>query len=155
MIITKSDVLNGEIAREEVYIKAWDKEVSLKPLNDGELSEIEAKKKDIGKIKANLELDKTGNIDTNRIKNEAMKKALKKDMELDIDVMKSEIVKYEANCLTAAYGLSNDQEQWTPEEVKSLRPAGVVKEIAEAVLKISKVDNLEKLQEEVKDFRPE
>ena len=150
MLLKRKDILNGAQNRQDVYIKLLDEEISLKPLTDGEFAEIEAIRKDVGEVTTNLALNKSGGVDVNRAKKQVTEN---NGMELKLDLKKTEEQNYYADCLAAAYGLSNDKEVFTTDDVAQMTPIGVVGEIALAVLKISKLDEPETLNEDVEEFR--
>lgn len=153
VVLTRADILNGKFERQEVYIKILDKEISLRPLTDGEYNAVIAVQKDMGKVKTNIKLDKDGSIDTNKIREEAEKKNEVRDMDMELDMKIIEEKKYYADCMAAAYGLSNDSETFHPSDLKQMRPVGAAHEIAEAVMKISKLDEPEKVNADTKQFR--
>lgn len=151
VLLTRKDIINGASERQEVEIPLLGQTISLRPLTDGEYAEIEAIRKDVGEIKTNLAFDEKGGVDVNKVRKKV--KADKNGLELKLDLKKSEEMNYYADCLTTAYGLSNEQERFTPEDVRNMRPLGVVSQIADAVIRISKLDEPEKVNEEMKTFR--
>lgn len=157
MLLTRSDIINGTFERKEVMIELLGQEISLRPLTDGEFNAIEAIKKDIGKVKTlvKVEKGKEDNIDIEEAAQKAEAEQKEKEMELELDLRKTEEQKYYADCLAAAYGLSNDREKFHPSDIKNMRPVGVVHEIAEAVIRISKLEDPLNLDQEVKTFRGE
>ena len=76
-------------------------------------------------------------------------------MSMNMDLKKQAEATFRAECLVAAFGLSSDKETWLPEDVKLMKPIGVVTEISNAVIKISGIDDPEKLDEDVDEFRDE
>jgi len=114
---TKADLLNGAEAVRDQFIKALGGEVKLRPLTDGEYSEVK------------VELAKSIEMDLD-IKNKTARPRL--------DLGAFGRCEYQSNCIAAAYGLSCNKVTWTPEEVKNLK-AGAVDEIASIVLAISGV----------------
>lgn len=160
VVLTKSDIINGASEPQEVYIPLLKKSVLLKPLTDGQYSEIKAIKNDIGKIKTNVSLGKNGELDIDKTTTNAKKRLEEfqknsvKDLSIDLDVKKTEEAKFLADCKTVAYGLSI-QEKFYPHDVENMTPIGVVHEIANAVIDISKLSNEESLTDDVKDFRDE
>lgn len=153
VVLTKADILNGKQGTQEIFISLLDKEITLRPLTDGEYSEYQAIKKDMGVAKTNLDMGKLDQINNKGSESEAIKKVMN-DIALDLDFKLIEQKTYEANCVVAAYGLSID-ENWHPSDVKKLTPAGVVKEIATAVIRISGLQSPNELASDVKDFRKE
>lgn len=148
-ILRKSDILNGKNQTEEVYIPLFDDEITLRPLTDGEYNDSQVIRNKLGKQRMKMELDQ----DPEKIKEDVKKQFKGKEMNLEIDTALIEAQKFKADCKVAAYGLSID-EKWTENDVKNLRPLGVVKEIADAVLRISKVEEgTEKLNKDVESFR--
>ena len=150
--LTRADIINGKSQIVDVYIPLLDEEISLRPLTDGEYSHITGLKKDMGKIKAKAQIDGTGNIDIDKTI-ETRKEQLAKDMEVELDMRKMQEQTYYADRLTASYGLSHGDVKISPEDLKQMRPAGVVKEIADAVMKISKLKDPGGLIQDVESFR--
>jgi len=152
VLLTRSEIINGKAERKDVYIKALKKEISLRPLTDGEYNHIQAVEKDIGKIKANVDMTRDGDISLDEARKDAEQKMRRRGAELNLDLKKQEEKKFYAQCLTAAHGLSNDQETFTPDDMRMMRPVGAVQEIAEAVVRISKLEEPENLAEDTKNF---
>jgi hypothetical protein len=73
-------------------------------------------------------------------------------MTLELDLKRQEEQRFRADCLTAAYGLSVDG-TIRPDDIKKA-PAGFASEVAGEVLKLSKLDQPETIQEDVESFRP-
>ena len=80
------------------------------------------------KIKGQPKFDKNGNFDV---------KALQQSMTVEIDAEEIQLLEYEARAKAVAYGLSVGEDKWTVEEVKQLRPIGVIEEIAQFIYEIS------------------
>jgi len=149
VILTKSDIINGKEERKEIYIPLLKKEISLRPLTDGEYNRFIAMSKDLGPVQADIN-ESMEKVDINKAAESAEKK---RSMSMNMDLKKQEEARFRAECTVAAFGLSNDNEKWMPRDLENMRPIGVVRQIADAVIKISGVDDPEKLEEDVKEFR--
>lgn len=149
MAILKKDIIQGKELVETIRIDALEQDVDLRPLTDGEYNEVEAIRKDLGKIRVKLnKVDKS--LDP-EVQEEMKRKALEdQDVNMDLGLVAKK--GYEANARAAAYGLSNSGFKWTVDEVKKLK-AGAVPEIARAVYKISHLDVPETLEKEIDSFR--
>lgn len=149
MAILKKDILQGKELIETVPIESLNQDVDLRPLTDGEYHEVEAIRKDLGKIKIKLKnVDKSLDPESQV---EAQRKALE-GQNLDMDIKKLSMNNYNANAKAAAFGLSHSGQKWTDTEVKKL-PSGAASEIAKAVYEISHLDIPESLQKDVESFR--
>ncbi|MDI6840434.1 MAG: hypothetical protein QMD71_06285 [bacterium] len=139
--LTKADILKGKNQVHTQYFEKLDGELDLRPLTEGEWAEIEATRASAGKVSGKPVFDKKGNID---------RAATEKALEVEIDTKQTQLLDFEAKAMAVAFALSID-EQWTIDEVKQLRPVGVVEEIAEFVFNISGVS--EEAIEQVRSFR--
>lgn len=146
VVLTRDDIINGTRKTTEYESKILGQTVTIRALTDGEYSQIEALKKDIGKIQANVNLDKKGGIDL-----EGTASSATKDMMIDLDLKRQEEQTYKANCLTAAYGLSVDGTM-RPEDLKHA-PVGFAAEVTSEVLKLSKLTDPASLKDDVDSFR--
>lgn len=143
--LTKVDILKGV---NNVKIQYFDKlggEIEVRPLTEGEWAEIEALRSSGAKIKGKPTFDKSGSLDI---------KSMQQKLQVEIDSKEIQLMEFEAKAKAVAWGLSTSPDnQWTVEEVKQLRPVGVVDDIAEFIFKISGVT--EEGAEEARNFRQE
>ena len=135
--LTKADLLQGKDAVEYIYFEDLGGEIPLKPLTDGQWSQIRT-------IKFSG-LTAKGKPGT-------------KNPDIEYDMSKIRENAHEAAALAVSYSIA-DGATWTVNEVKNLRPAGIVEKIAAEVFRITGVSPDEgseftKAQEqEAKNFR--
>jgi len=132
-VLSKSDILNGESTPHEVYFERLGGSLVLYPLTDGELEQVESIA-----------------LKGQTVKGRADKSGSGMPEEIEFDVEKSSKAQYESNATMVSISLSKGGEKWTVNEVKQLRPAGIVKEISAKVNAISR--GQEKV-EEAESFR--
>lgn len=141
LVLSKADLLNGKDSIKEFEFPELGGSISLRPLTDGEFQEVQAVKVSGGKLEG-APVVKNGEIDP-----VATQKAIRVQMDLG-ETQKKE---FEGDCLAVAYSLSHSGETWTPDEVRNLKPIGIVTRIAEKVYEISGIK--EGIVEDVKNFR--
>lgn len=142
--LTKADILKGTNNIRTQYFDKLGGEVELRPLTEGEWAEIEALRSSGAKIKGKPTF-KNGNLDI---------KSMQQNLQVEIDSKEIQLMEFEAKAKAVAWGLSTSPDnQWTVEEVKQLRPVGVVDDIAEFIFKISGVTK--EGAEEARNFRQE
>ncbi len=143
--LTKADILKGASQVKTQYFEKLGGELDVRPLTEGEWAEIESIRGSGVKIKGSPKFDRNGNFDI---------QSMKKDIQMVIDPKEMQMLEFEAKAKAVAWGLSTSSDnQWTVEEVKQLRPVGVVDDIAEFIFKISGVT--EEGAEEARNFRQE
>jgi hypothetical protein len=143
--LTKADILKGVNNVKTQYFDKLGGEVDVRPLTEGEWAEIEALRSNGAKIKGRPIFNKSGNLDI---------KSMQQNLQVEIDFEGIQLMEFEAKAKAVAWGLSTSPDtQWTVEEVKQLRPVGVVDDIAEFIFKISGVT--EEGAEEARNFRQE
>lgn len=143
--LTKADILKGVNNIRTQYFDKLGGEIDVRPLTEGEWAEIEALRSSGAKIKGKPTFDKNGNLDI---------KSMQQNLQVEIDSKEIQLMEFEAKAKAVAWGLSTSPDnQWTVEEVKQLRPVGVIDDIAEFIFKISGVT--EESVEEVRNFRKE
>src|SRR5690606_18047712 len=143
--LTKADILKGVNNIRTQYFDKLGGEIDVRPLTEGEWAEIEALRGSGAKIKGNPTIDKSGNLDI---------KSMRENLQVEIDTKELQLMEFEAKAKSVAWGLSTRPDnQWMVEEVKQLRPVGVVDDIAEFIFKISGVT--EESVNEVRNFRQE
>lgn len=143
--LTKADILKGSNQVRTKYFEKLGGELDVRPLTEGEWAEIEALRSSGAKIKGKPTFDKSGNLDI---------KSMQQNLQVEIDSKEIQLMEFEAKAKAVAWGLSTSSDnQWTVEEVKQLRPVGVVDDIAGFIFKISGVT--EEGAEEARNFRQE
>lgn len=147
VVLTRADIINGKQKTKEFESKIINKTVLIRALTDGEYSQIDTIKKDVGKIKTDIQLDKVKKMDIDEMVDEATAKT----MTVEVDPKRQSDQNFRADCLTAAYGLSVD-EKWKADDLKGA-PAGFAAEVAKEVLKLSKLNEPESIKEDVESFR--
>lgn len=130
--LTKADILKGSSQVKTKYFDKLGGEVSVRPLTEGEWSEIEAMRGSGAKITGSPKFDKNGNFDI---------RSMQRDLQVEINSKDIQVLEFEAKAKAVAWGLSVNGEEWTPDEVRQLRPVGIVGEIAEFIFEISGVTN--------------
>lgn len=141
--LTKADILKGASQVKTQYFEKLGGELDVRPLTEGEWAEIEALRGSGAKIKGSPKFDKNGSFDI---------RSMQKDLQVVIDSKEMQMLEFEAKAKAVAWGLSTSSDnQWTVEEVKQLKPVGVVDDIARFIFKISGVT--EEGAEEARNFR--
>lgn len=118
--LTKAEIVKGTGYTRDHYVKQWDGYVTIRPLSEAEWQDIR-------------QLTMRGIRQTSVIDPETGRES--GDMQVDYTEQMHGAV--EADRLTVAYGLSVGDEDWNVDEVANLRPASVVEQIAQEVLKLS------------------
>lgn len=144
--LTKADILQGN---KNVYYEYFEKiegELPLKSLTDGQASQIESVRSRGSRMNGTPVMGKDGNPDHEKSK-----------MNLDVDLEIVTLADHEADCLAVFYGIA-DSDPWTVQDVKSLQPPGIVKDIADRIYKISGIQRRNKAlskarEKEVERFR--
>lgn len=136
-LLTKEEILKGTNKIEKVFVKQLGGEIEVRPLNEEQWAEIEAK------IGINMDFaiayDKDGKPD---------RKQTEKNFKMDLDIEKIQKIEFEKYLLACKYGMILDV---TEQELRNISPPGVVKIIADAVYKVSDVS--EEQLKELKMFR--
>ena len=141
--LTKADILKGKEAIHDAEIKALGGTVNLRPLTDGEWSEVKGllTKAIYLEIAPHLKADK---IEVDTANPEDLKKQVEKtrkklvEITPKINLMEYALAERKAHCLASSYGLSCNGEKWTVEEVNGL-PPGSADEITAIVFELSGV----------------
>lgn len=142
-LITKEDLLKGTRETKKVYIAELGGEIEIRPLNEEQWVEIEAKR---GKI---FDIDITPVMKKDKNGNEVYDpEKTKETMKMKSDMGKTKFIEFEMDLLTCKYGMVMDI---TEEELRKISPPGIVSRIAEEVMNISKVSKEE--LKELESFR--
>ena len=124
-ILTMSDILSGKEQTHDVFIKALDGKVKLRPLGLDEIAKAQGFTVRAINVRAQAPL-KSG--------------AMPDVADLNFNLKDLFISEAESQIHMAAMGLSCNGEKWTVDQARQIRPADAVKQIAEAVEKISGAD---------------
>ncbi len=130
MALTKAELLQGKTARRTVPIDALDGEVTIRPLTDGEFHQIQQKFVQAVTMKLDIspeDLETELGPDTPKLASK---------LNTEIDVAEFAQADYDSSLLAAAYGLTVDDDVWSPEEVEQL-PPGAAEQIADEVYDLS------------------
>ncbi len=131
MSFIKSKILMGNTLVEEVEIEGLNVPVPIHPLTDGQYAQIQ------------------------QIRSQGMTvrgKATGEDPQLEFDLEVSNRNQYNADVKAVYYGLATE-EKWSEDEIRSLRPPGVVSKIAQEVYRISGVERQSNIESEIESFR--
>ena len=121
-LLTKADILEGKEKREKVFIKRLGGYLEINPLTEAEWSRVQA---------VNTRgISMSGEV-------EAKEGTKPKNFDMTIDLEKSAEATSEAERLIVSFGVANIK--LTPEDVGRLRPAGVVKEVSNHILRLTGV----------------
>lgn len=142
--ITKEDLLRGTKKTEKVYIKELGGEIEIRPLNEEQWAEIEAK---IGNM-WDIDIQPVYSKDPKTGEMVYDKEKSRENMKLKMNTGKAQKAEFEQNLLACKYGLVMDI---TEEELRHISPPGIIKKIAKQIYKISEVS--EEQLEEMKSFR--
>ena len=123
-LLTMEDLLAGKKKVEEVFIKSLEGRVKIRPLGLDEIAKAQGQALTSMKVAADTELKKGAT--PGKAKLEFTMKGL----------IMSEA---ESQLMIAQMGLSCDGANWKMDDVRAIRPAKAVEEIADAVLELSGV----------------
>jgi len=145
MKLTKAQVMAGKDLTEEIYVKAWEGTVTIRPLTERQHAQVESIKVTGTKLKGGAQYDSEGNID---------KAASAAGMQAEIDIEKTTYAEFEANATAVFYAMEfeNGERLASVEEAMDLTPPGAIKEVAQAIYKLSGADSKE-AAELLKKFR--
>lgn len=141
--LDKSAILNGSAQVHYEHVEELGGELALVPLTEGQWAQVSVIKSSGIKMVGNPKFDADGRPDFADVSsNFTMEMDLKKINECD----------FEADVLAVSYSLSGGTgETWTVEDVKKIRPAGIVPRIAKVVYEITGVTPAQ--IQEVQNFR--
>ncbi len=141
-MLTRDDILRGSKKTKTITIKELGGDIEIRPLNEGQWAEIDAKKVEMFKIDIEPVMKQ---VDGQKVyDNEKTRDNIK----ITSDLSKSKNIEFETNLLICKYGMVLE---FTIDELKQISPPGVIKKIADEILKLSQVSE-EELQE-LKSFR--
>ncbi len=143
--LTKAQVLAGKDFTKEIFIKAWEGRVNIRPLTEKQYAQVESIKMSGTTLKGGAKYDSEGNLDQT---------ASASGMEAQIDIEKATYAEFEANATAVFYSLTFQEGEGleTVEEAMSLTPPGVIKQIAREIYNLSGVNSKE-ATEALKKFR--
>lgn len=139
--VTKSDILNGSFARRErVMVPEWDDSyVEIISLTEGQWADVEAiRMRGFHMDVANIDIDRKKRKlhklgETPEPETTSGSAGMKMNME---ELTRADHI---ADAQAVAYALTHSGETWSLDDVLAMRPASVVKMIAERVYAISEV----------------
>lgn len=141
-MITKEELLKGNKLVKTVTIKELGGDIEIRPLNEGQWAEIDAKKVEMFKIDIEPVMKQ---VDGQKVYDS---EKTRDNIKITSDLSKSKNIEFETNLLICKYGMVLE---FTIDELKQISPPGVIKKIADEILKLSQI-NEEELQE-LKSFR--
>lgn len=141
--LSKSAILNGTAQIHYEMVEELGGEVGLAPLSEGQYAQITTIKATGIKMKGNPTFDENGRPDFAN---------LGSNFEMIMDLEQINKSDFEADALAVAYSLSGGMgETWSVEEVKGIRPPGIIARLAKIVYEISGVTPAQ--IEQVRNFR--
>ncbi len=132
IISIKDRILKGKDFIKKINIKELGGEIQIRPLTEGEWTEISAMAVKSAKTEFTPIFDKKGNVDKERTKD---------SVRFNFDVETLQKGDFEKNILACKYGIV--EEGLTVEELKQLSPPGIIKKIADEIYKISGIEEEE------------
>lgn len=160
--LKKEDLLNTVNDTKDVDISGFPKNISndgivtmtIRPLSDKELSQVEAKMLGSVSIDANKlnggTASKFKKLKKEGLSNAQIAKQLKSIQGVSLDIQQFLTDAKEANYLKCSYGLTCDGNEWSIEDVGKL-PKGVPDKISNEIDKLSDFEIDEENEEEVKN----
>jgi len=125
-LLSMQDILSGKDRIVQVFIPALEGKVSIRALGLAEIAKAQGQAVESIKITADAPLEK-GSVPGNA--------------KLDFTMKGLIIAEAESQLMLAQMGLSCNGANWRLEDVKAIRPASAIKQIADEVLKVSGVDS--------------
>lgn len=132
MISIKDRILKGKDFVKKINIKELGGEIQIRPLTEGEWTEISSRAVKSAKTEFTPIFDKSGGVD---------KEKTKESIKFNFDVETLQKGDFEKNLLACKYGII--EEGLTEEDLRQLSPPGIVKKIAEEIYKISGIQEEE------------
>lgn len=151
--LTKAQILNGRNHITYEHIDELEGEVPLRPMNGGQIAEIDAiQSRGISIRIAGIDAKNSKAIKETVRKIESDPDAAKADESIEVGIDLEEMSRAESltNALAVMYGMA-DGEDWTLDDVNAISPPSAIATIAAAVFRISKVDQEE--MRKLKSFR--
>jgi hypothetical protein len=132
--VTKADIIGGRFASvRDVPVPEWDGlTVSLWSLTDGQWAAVES----LQTRGIRIDLEGSSLMGGSA---EEIREAIKGGSGIALDIGEITAAEREANALAVAYSLSGGGESWSIEDVKAMRPPGVVDRLAKIVYELSGV----------------
>lgn len=143
--LSRADIIKGKNNIRYVYFEKLGGELPLRPLTDGQASQIEAVRTRGTVLKGMPKMDANGDVDVDG-----------SDLDLTIDLEKASSASFEADALAVFYGIAETErnDQWTVNDVKRMQPVGIVNEIASVIYQMSGIKPKgRKVLEEAERFR--
>jgi hypothetical protein len=142
-MLTKEDLLKGTRKTKKVMIEELGGEIEIRPLNEEQWAEIEAKRVEMFQVDVVpvMKKDKSG-------KEVYDPEKTRENIKFKSTLGKGKKTEFEMDILTCKYGMTIDI---TEDELKQISPPGIVKKIAQEIMNISKVTKEE--LKELESFR--
>lgn len=132
IISIKERILKGKDFIKKVSIKELGGEINIRPLTEGEWTEISSRAVKTAKTEFTPIFNKAGEID---------KEKTKESIKFAFDVETLQKGDFEKNIMACKYGIV--EEGLTEEDLKQLSPPGIINKIANEIYKISGIEEEE------------
>lgn len=132
IISIKDRILKGKDFIKKINIKELGGEIQIRPLTEGEWTEISSRAVKSAKTEFTPIFNKTGEVD---------KEKTKESIKFAFDVETLQKGDFEKNILACKYGIV--EEGLTEEDLRQLSPPGIIKKIADEIYKISGIQEEE------------
>jgi len=132
IISIKDRILKGKDFVKKINIKELGGEIQIRPLTEGEWTEISSRAVKSAKTEFTPIFDKLGGIDKDKTK---------ESIKFNFDVETLQKGDFEKNLLTCKYGII--EEGLTEEDLRQLSPPGIIKKISDEIYKISGIEEEE------------
>jgi len=132
IISIKDRILKGKDFIKKINIKELGGEIQIRPLTEGEWTEISAMAVKSAKTEFTPIFDKAGEVDKDKTK---------QSIKFNFDIETLQRGDFEKNILACKYGIV--EEGLTEEELRQLSPPGIIKKIADEIYKISGIQEEE------------
>lgn len=142
-ILTKSAILKGKNNIEAHHIKSLDGEIYLRPLTQGEWTEIEKiEAKALGSFKTSEKSRKKGR--------RQLPSSLESSGEINAEKQTAAAAKAKIETIRLSINNEKNPDEWTTEEINDLTKKQVT-ELFEKVREISDIDN-DEIEDDIEDF---
>ena len=132
IISIKDRILKGKDFVKKINIKELGGDIQIRPLTEGEWTEISSRSVKSAKTEFTPIFNKEGVIDREKTK---------ESIKFNFDVETLQKGDFEKNILTCKYGIK--EEGLTEEDLRQLSPPGIIKKIADEIYKISGIEEEE------------
>jgi len=132
IISIKDRILKGKDYVKKINIKELGGEIQIRPLTEGEWTEISSRAVKSAKTEFTPIFNKAGEVDREKTK---------ESVKFNFDVETLQKADFEKNILTCKYGIK--EEGLTEEDLRQLSPPGIIEKIANEIFKISGIQEEE------------